>query len=460
MSLSRRNLIHAAATYAAAGLLLLAGSFPVAAQSGLGAVVCVGSEEATPRTPDPDRRFGWEGVDVVYRIDLAVVYRVGVPLAARERIERALLSELGEHAETSCAWSNPGDSHVAIISYKGSMGLDPTPGPGAPRFHAYAVGYGASAEAAEKNATTGNGRFATYYDGSGYEVALREGWYSGDAGMTAGPPDLPPDDVPGVFEVFRDCLVCPQMVVVPAGTFTMGSPESEEFRNEQEGPQHSVTIGAPFAVGVFEITFAEWDACVRMGDCGYTPADYRWGRGRRPVFNVSWQDAQAYVSWLSAHTGQRYRLLSEAEWEYVARAGTVTARHWGESVSDRCRYANGAANRPRRIVILGTRRRAANGECDDGYRSTAPVGSYEPNAFGLYDVLGNVSEWTQDCWNDSHSGAPADGRARESGDCTRRVLRGGSWNINAWFLRSANRSNSTPVSRARYYGFRVARALN
>ena len=453
MSLPPRRLILVWAACAAAALMLHAGSLPAAAQSGFGAVVCVGSEQATPRTPDPDRRFGWEGVAVVYRIDLAVVYRVGVPLDDRERVERALLSELGEHAETSCAWSNPGDSHVAIVSYKGSMGLDPTPGPDAPRFHAYAAGYGASAEAAETDATTGNGRFATYYDGSGYEVVLRESWNAGDDGEAAEAPDLPPG------QVFRDCLVCPQMVVVPAGTFTMGSPESEELRNEEEGPQHSVTIGAAFAVGVYEITFAEWDACVRMGGCGYTPADYRWGRGRRPVFNVSWQDAQAYVSWLSAQTGQRYRLLSEAEWEYAARARTLAARYWGEGITGQCRFANGAASVPRGFRTRGPRGRVANRPCYDGYRSTAPVGSYEPNAFGLYDVLGNVSEWTQDCWNDSYSSAPTDGRSRESGDCTRRVLRGGSWNTNAWFLRSANRFHSTPVSRERYYGFRVARTL-
>ena len=442
MGLPERSFVSLVVAHAAAGLMLLAGSVPATAQSGLGAVVCVGSELATPRTPEPGRRFGWEGVAVVYRSDAAAAYRVGVSLDDREAEERALLSELNDHAETSCVWSNPGDRHVVIISYNGTIGLDPTPDPDAPRFRAYAVGYGETAEAAETNATTANGRFATYYDGSGYEVLVRESWGDGESGGAPGTPVLPPG------QVFRDCAVCPQMVVVPAGTFTMGSPASEEFRGEEEGPQHSVTIGAPFAVGVYEVTFAEWDACVRAGGCGYTPADHRWGRGRRPVINVSWQDAQAYVSWLSGQTGQRYRLLSEAEWEYAARAGTVTSRYWGESVSDQCRYANGA-----------------NGSndsplCHDGHGNTAPVGSLAPNAFGLYDVLGNVSEWTQDCWNDSYSGAPTDGRARESGDCGRRALRGGSWDINPWFLRSANRFRNTPASRAIYYGFRVARTLN
>ena len=122
----------------------------------------------------------------------------------------------------------------------------------------------------------------------------------------------------------------------------MGSPASEEGRYDDEGPQHSVAIPAPFAVGVYEVTFAEWDACVRAGGCGgYAPDDEGWGRGSRPVINVSWDDAQAYLSWLSQQTGARYRLLSEAEWEYVARAGSVTARYWGESESGQCRYANG-----------------------------------------------------------------------------------------------------------------------
>ena len=235
-------------------------------------------------------------------------------------------------------------------------------------------------------------------------------------------------------------------MVVPAGTFTMGSPASEEFREEDEGPQHSVTIPAPFAVGVYEVTFAEWDACVRAGGCGgYAPADEGWGRGSRPVINVSWEDAQAYVSWLSQQTGARYRLLSEAEWEYVARAGSRTARYWGESESGQCRNANGFD---------------FPGFCSDGYEYTAPVGSFAPNVFGLYDVLGNVWEWTQDCWNGSYAGAPTNGSAWQSGDCGRRVLRGGSWVVDPSSLRSARRIRFTSEFRFYYDGFRVARTLN
>ena len=241
---------------------------------------------------------------------------------------------------------------------------------------------------------------------------------------------------------FSDCDVCPQMVVVPAGTFTMGSPTSEEGRYDDEGPQHSVTIPAPFAVGVYEVTFAEWDACVRARACGGYVRNSR-GRERRPVNDVSWDDAQAYASWLSQQTGARYRLLSEAEWEYVARAGSVTARYWGESESGRCRYANGF-----------------DVACSDGYESTAPVGSFAPNAFGLYDVLGNVWEWTQDCWNASYADAPADGSAWMAGDCGRRVLRGGSRETLPGELRSALRFGNTTNNRWLLNGFRVARTLN
>ncbi|WP_428278597.1 formylglycine-generating enzyme family protein [Candidatus Palauibacter sp.] len=455
----QQTLVVGAVTHVAAGFMLLAGSVPAGAQSEAGTVVCVGSELSTPRTPDPDRRFGWEGVTVVYRSDVALAYRVGVPLDDRQGVERALRSELGDHAEVSCAWSNRGDHHVAITRYTSAVRLAPTLDPDGSAFRRFGIGFGASAEAADTNATTGNDHFARYYDGGGYEVLARESWGVEEGGAAPGTADRPPAQVFEVFATFRDCAFCPEMVVVPPGTFTMGSPESEEFRDAAEGPQHSVTIEAAFAVGVHEVTFAEWDACVRMGGCRYTPADRRWGRERRPVIHVSWEDAQAYVSWLSGLTGQRYRLPSEAEWEYVARAGTVTARYWGEDVSKLCRYANGAARRPGRLRWAGLSGYTPDGPCADDYGTTAPVGSFAPNAFGLYDVLGNVSEWTQDCWNRSYAGAPADGSAWESGDCDRRVLRGGSWFIGVWFLRSANRSRNLPDTRDMYYGFRVARTL-
>ena len=257
--------------------------------------------------------------------------------------------------------------------------------------------------------------------------------------------------------VFRDCQTCPEMVVVPAGSFTMGSMALEEGRDDDEGPRHLVMIGVPFAVGVHEVTFAEWDACVRAGGReGDEVDDEGWGRGRRPVINVSWWGATAYVWWLSEETGEHYRLLSEAEWEYVARAGTETARYWGEDAALQCQNANGYDH-------TGHQEKGYDRPlvpCQDDHVETAPAGSFLPNPFGLYDVLGNVWEWTLDCWNESYSGAPEDGRAWGEGDCSRRVLRGGSWNNRPWLLRSANRNGDSPGNRYNSLGFRVVRTMN
>ncbi len=259
-------------------------------------------------------------------------------------------------------------------------------------------------------------------------------------------------------ERFRDCETCPEMVVVPAGSFMMGSPASEVERWDVEGPHHLVTIGAPFAVGAYEVTFANWDACVSVGGCGgYRPDDQGLGRGSRPVIHVGWEQAQAYVRWLSRETGEEYRLPSEAEWEYVARAGTTTARYWGENASGQCRHGNGADAAARAAFpsppdsfFIG---------CSDAHAQTAPVGRFQPNPFGLYDVLGNVWEWTEDCWNESYSGAPADGSAWRAGDCSRHVLRGGSWLNGPGILRAAFRYGDSAELRNSDLGFRVARAM-
>ena len=254
---------------------------------------------------------------------------------------------------------------------------------------------------------------------------------------------------------FRDCANCPEMVVVPSGSFMMGSPGGESGRYDNEGPRHRVRIGYRFAVGVYEVTFGEWDACASAGGCGgYRPDDRGWGRGNRPVMNVSWNDAQGYVRWLSERTRERYRLLSESEWEYTSRAGTTAARYWGESSRDQCHYGNGADETARRHESGWT-----VAPCDDGYYRTSPAGNYEPNAFGLHDVLGNVWEWTQDCWNDSYAGAPADGSAWGRGACANRVLRGGSWLSTPRFLRSADRNRNTAGTRDSIIGFRVARTF-
>ena len=254
---------------------------------------------------------------------------------------------------------------------------------------------------------------------------------------------------------FRDCEECPELVVVASGSYRMGSPSGEAGRIENEGPVHRVSIGEALAVGVYEVTFEEWDACVRDGGCGgYRPDDEGWGRGRRPVINVSWEDAKAYVRWLSRKTGKGYRLPSESEWEYVARGGTRSARYWGEGERGQCRYANGADEAGKRQYNW-----TWGASCDDGYVHTSPVGSFEANGYGLRDVLGNVWEWVGDCWNESYEGAPADGSAWTRGNCGARVLRGGSWVDVPMGLRSACRDWGTSGDRISDVGFRIVRTL-
>ena len=235
-------------------------------------------------------------------------------------------------------------------------------------------------------------------------------------------------------DTFRECANdCPEMIVLPAGEFMMGG-------YGFEGPQHKVLFAKPFAVSKFEITFKYWDACVAVGRCGqYRPPDEDWGRATRPVIYVNWDDAQSYVAWFSKMTGQIYRLLSEAEWEYAARAGTQTVYSWGDQIG------------------------IGNANCD-GCRSkwdnrmTAPVGSFKSNPFGLYDMHGNVWEWVQDCYEDYYNGAPTDGSAR-SGDCSNRVVRGGSWFNPPNSVRSGKRDRLAPGLRFNSQGFRIARTI-
>ena len=245
------------------------------------------------------------------------------------------------------------------------------------------------------------------------------------------------NDKYSVGQSLRDCNSgCPEMVVVPAGSYMMGS--------SHEQPVHQVTIGYVLAVGRFEVTFDEWDACVADGGCnGYKPSDYNEGRGRRPVYNVSWGDAQAYVQWLGRKSGKAYRLLTESEWEYVARAGTTTQYSWGDEVGSNRANCDGCGS-----------------QWDK--KEAAPVGSFAANGFGLYDVHGNVWEWVEDCKQYNYVGAPADGSAR--GSCTgsgagMRVLRGGSWSNVPDNARSAIRLWNSSTDRGSYLGFRVARRL-
>jgi formylglycine-generating enzyme required for sulfatase activity len=228
---------------------------------------------------------------------------------------------------------------------------------------------------------------------------------------------------------FKECDGCPEMIVVPAGEFVMGSPENEEGRSEDESPQHNVIFQMPFAVGRFAITFEEWDACVADRGCrNYSPGDKGWGRGRQPVIAIWWDDAQAYVKWLSQKTGKGYRLLSEAEREYVTRAGTTTPFWWGSAISSKQANYDGSFRFPFDGGVKGEFR-----------KKTLPVDFFEPNPWGLYQVHGNVSEWVGDCWHQNYEGAPSDGSAWISVDCGRRLLRGGDWNSAPWHLRSASR---------------------
>jgi formylglycine-generating enzyme required for sulfatase activity len=236
---------------------------------------------------------------------------------------------------------------------------------------------------------------------------------------------------------FRECAVgCPVMIVVPAGKFTMGSPEDEKGRSEWEGPQHEVTIARPFAVGRTDVTFAEWDICVAAAACPKT-SDNGWGRGDRPVILVSWEEAKGYVRWLTRMTGKVYRLLSESEWEYAARAGNQSRYTFGDDetkLGDHAWYV------------------------ENSEAKTQPVGMKRPNAFGLYDVHGNVWQLVEDCYHYNYREAPSDGSAW-TGQCGNRVLRGGSWIVDRQGLRSAVRLWTNPYGRYTIFGFRVARTL-
>ncbi len=255
----------------------------------------------------------------------------------------------------------------------------------------------------------------------------------------------------GVGETFQDCTECPEMVVIAPGSYIMGSPQSEEAHHSSQAPQHRVEISYQFAVGKYEVTFREWDACVSAGGCSHYPTDLGHGRGNRPVVDVNWEDAKEYVDWLSRRTGQRYRLLSESEWEYVARAGTTGPFHFGSTISTH------QANYDGHFTYGG-------GSIGTHATEAVPVGSFPSNGFGLHDVHGNVFEWVEDCWHDNYDGAPADGSAWVlDGDCSQRVLRGGSYITEPWTLRSASRVRrheaTGPWARVADLGFRVARTL-
>ena len=232
-----------------------------------------------------------------------------------------------------------------------------------------------------------------------------------------------------------------EMVPIPGGGFQMGDMSGKGWEGEK--PVHSVTVPA-FRLGKHEVTFAQWDACVADGGCQHKPEDQGWGRGNRPVINVSWDDVQSFIGWLNVKTGGNYRLPSEAEWEYAARAGSTTNYSWGNAVGGN------------RANCAQAQKYSSHSICGDSYEHTAPVGSFPANAWGLHDMHGNVWEWTRDCWNDSYAGAPIDGSAWTRGDCGMRMFRGGSWADIAKLLRSASRGGRLRATRGSTRGFRVA----
>jgi formylglycine-generating enzyme len=272
---------------------------------------------------------------------------------------------------------------------------------------------------------------------------------------------------------FRDCPDCPEMVSIPAGEFTMGATSDLVARLPTEEPPHSVRIVKEFAIGRYEITRAQFAVFVR--DTGYAiePGCVYWNLVRRnwdndpkrswqapgfpqdedhPVVCVPWIAAKAYVEWLARRTGKPYRLPSEAEWEYAARAGTSTRWYWGEGLGVACEYGN--------VSDAAAKTSYAHWvtfECDDGHPYTAPVGRFKPNAFGLHDVIGNAWEWTEDCWNESYRGAPKDGSSWLQGNCAKRVARGTSWLTGPRFSRVTFRLDNISGYRMVQFGFRVAR---
>ena len=290
------------------------------------------------------------------------------------------------------------------------------------------------------------------------------------------------------FEFNDGCDGCPELVLIPAGTYTMGSKRGEAPRKQQrhEEPRHEVTIGVPIAVGLYEVTRSEFEHFVRAErheteDVCYSlnhktgawrpPREgYSWENpgfeqaDRHPVVCVGWEDAQAYVDWLSARTGENYRLLSESEWEYAARAGTGTPRYWGRSTASQCKHENGLdkAFSKRYPGNRYPKMRWTTSACNDGHVHTAPVGSFDnPNGFGLHDMLGNAREWVDDCWHNSYTDAPVDGSAwTYGGNCGNKVLRGGSWANQSKNMRSATRQAWSAETRSDVLGFRVARSLH
>jgi formylglycine-generating enzyme required for sulfatase activity len=283
--------------------------------------------------------------------------------------------------------------------------------------------------------------------------------YTANSSGQKPPPDVPVQIMPaGIYPLtpereqtlrpkdsFKECDACPEMVVIPKGSFIMGTPADEPYRLKGEDPQHRVTFSRPIAVGRFTISFDEWDACVADGGCGGNKGDDRgFGRGRMPAYGIDFAAAKSYLAWLSRKVGRTYRLPSESEREYFARAGTTTPFWFGKTISAQNANYDASNNYP-------------GGPYGESSKGPKPVDYYQPNRFGLYQVNGNAEEWTEDCYNKRYNeDTPADGSPWLEGDCSRRMVRGGGWNGAALTQRSGYRNDSIVVSSN---SFRVVRTL-
>ncbi len=354
-------------------------------------------------------------------------------------VPQQLVAQSAQSAAGTASDAAPGAPATAVLA------VDPVAE--AQRAQAWQKQQQAEAFAAWRSAR--QERFAAWQRSScGGRVAEASTAPVGLGDTTAGQPCSAPTSAPRAQGEIWDFPEAPVMMALPAGNFEMGSHPDEPGRELNESPQHLVEIPHPLAVSRTLVTFDEWDACVADGGCkGYSPMDAHWGRGKQPVINVSWSDALAYAAWLSAKTGQHYRLLSEAEWEYAARAGSGTPFWWGETISTQ--NANyDPADFP-----------ASYSEPGKYLGKPTPVDAYPPNPFGLTDMGGNIWQWTADCWNETYARAPTHGEAWTTGDCNRRVVRSGAFNNKPAYVRSAFRFWEVGDLRSALIGFRVARDL-
>jgi formylglycine-generating enzyme required for sulfatase activity len=367
-------------------------------------------------------RIGINLGDVI--ADGNTVYGDGVNVAAR--LEG--LAESGGIMVSGSVFEQVRDKVDHLFAYEGSKRVKHIPAPVA--VHAVVPGHERESFLARRRRRR---RTLAAAGAAAGVLAVAWAWYAFMPHAIAPSGEILP------VRIFRDCPDCPELVEVPAGSFQRGSAPGEPGHHDTEGPVARVTIKRGFAIGRYPVTFGEWDQCMRDGACRHKPNDRGWGRGTGPVFYVNWHDTRDYLEWLKARTGKQYRLPSEAEWEYAARAGTRTAYPWGETVGSRMANCRGCSA--------------------DNVERTTPVGSFPPNRFNLFDMHGNVWQWVADCWNASYAGAPADGSPRLSGECERAAVRGGAWGLTPQDVRSARREGDSKDLRSGRRGFRVARDL-